>query len=305
MRQLRKIIEDILDDLNKSSSDFYTIESFCDDWCLIIKKNNSECIKIFGYTFDLNDSVTCEICRDKAICSEILLKNNIPSVYHKVFYKDNNFEDIALYCEKIKYPVVVKKNDGGCGNYIFYTKNKEELKDNVQKIFIMDKILSIAKYEEIIDEYRFLMLNGELKLCYKKKRNHIVGDGVSTIKELLMNKECNIPVNFNENIILKKGEIFIINWQHNLSHGAEPEIVNDVDPEMLKIAKETVKVLNLKVGCVDIIINNSFEKKVLEVNSGLMMDNFSQCKKRDFDYYDIAKNIYKKVILESFKNITK
>ena len=169
----------------------------------------------------------------------------------------------------------------------------------------MDKILSIAKYEEIIDEYRFLMLNGELNLCYKKKRSHIVGDGVSTIKELLMNKKYNIPVKINEDIILKKGEIFIINWQHNLSHGAEPEIVNDVDPEMLEIAKETVKVLNLKVGCVDIIINNFSEKKVLEVNSGLMMNNFSQCKKRDFNYYDIAKNIYKKVILESFKNITK
>lgn len=303
MRQLVKIINDVILEMNYASYDNYDVEYFCDEWFFIIKKNNIQITKVFGYNFDLNDIVTCEICRDKSLCSEIFLKYNIPSVIHKIFFKNTDLTSIYRYCNDIGYPVVVKQNDGTCGNFVFYSKNKNELEINVKKIFDINKNVCVTKYINIHDEYRFIMLNNKLQLCYKKKRDNVIGNGFSTLGELLKDKDLNIHKYYDMNTILNKDETFYINWQHNLSKGAQPEIVKNIDEEMLKIAKDACKILKLKIGCIDIIIDEKGEKKILEVNSGLMMDNFSQCTKTDFDYYTITKNIYKKVIIESSNNI--
>ena len=300
MRQLLKLLYDVVAEINIQQQLSLKIDVLSEGWCIIIHDNKKK-IKVFGYTFDINDSVTCEICRDKAICSEVLNNNKIPSVFHKAFFKHDDFKEIEKYCHGIGYPLVVKQNDGGTGNNILYTADATYLKANVDKIFSQYNLLSIAKYEKIKDEYRFLMINNHLELCYKKIRQHVIGDGVSTIQELMSKINITPTIELNTSYIPSVNEVVLTNWQHNLSKGASPEIVEDIDEEMLSLAIKVTKILDLKVGCVDIIVTEQGDKKVLEVNSGLMMDNFSQCKKTDYDYYNIAKNIYKKIILESLK----
>ena len=298
MRQLLKLLYDAVGDINNEQQLSLKIDVIFGEWCLIIHDDKKK-IKIFGYVFDINDAVTCAICRDKSICSEVLVNNNIPSVYHKPFFKHDTFTDIEDYCHDIGYPVVVKQNDGGAGNNVFLTTDPTFLPTNVYKIFSQYNLLSIAKYEEIEDEYRFLMINHHLELCYKKIRQHVIGDGFSTIQELINKNNITPFVELKTSYIPHVNEVVITNWQHNLSQGSSPEIVENIDEEMLSLAIRTTKILDLKAGCVDIIVTKRGEKKVLEVNSGIMMDNFSQCKKTDYDYYKIAKHIYKKIVLES------
>lgn len=298
MRQLLKLLYDAVGDINNEQQLSLKIDVIFGEWCIIIHDDKKK-IKILGYVFDINDAVTCAICRDKSICSEVLVNNNIPSVYHKPFFKHDTFTDIEDYCHDICYPVVVKQNDGGAGNNILLTTDAASLKTNVDKLFSQYNLLTIAKYEEIEDEYRFLMINHHLELCYKKIRQHVIGDGFSTIQELINKNNITPFVELKTSYIPNVNEVVITNWQHNLSQGASPEIVENIDEEMLSLAIRTTKILDLKAGCVDIIVTKQGEKKVLEVNSGIMMDNFSQCKKTDYDYYNIAKYIYKKIVLES------
>ena len=145
------------------------------------------------------------------------------------------------------------------------------------------------------------MINNNLELCYKKIRQHVVGDGFSTVKDLLVATNITPTVDLDSYYIPSVNEVVITNWQHNLSKGAVPDVVEDIDEDMLSLAIKTTQALDLKAGCVDIIVTKQKQKKVLEVNSGIMMDNFSQCRKTDYDYYNIAKKIYKKILLESLK----
>ncbi|MBQ2350540.1 MAG: hypothetical protein II393_04710 [Cytophagales bacterium] len=299
-RQLVKLLSDAVCEINNEQQLSLQIDVIFGEWCVIIHDDKRK-VKIFGYSFDINDSVACSICRDKAICSEVLKNNSISSVYHKAFFRHDCFTELSDYCHDIGYPVVVKQNDGGTGNNILYTGDYGSLKTNVDKIFSQYNILSISRYEEIEDEYRFLMINNNLELCYKKIRQHVVGDGFSTVKDLLVATNITPTVDLDSCYIPSVNEVVITNWQHNLSKGAVPEVVEDIDEDMLSLAIKTTQALDLKAGCVDIIVTRQKQKKVLEVNSGIMMDNFSQCRKTDYDYYNIAKKIYKKILLESLK----
>ena len=148
------------------------------------------------------------------------------------------------------------------------------------------------------------MLNGENKLLYAKYLPIVTGDGNKTIRQLLL--EFNYDY-FADKLkdtkydrILTNKEIFEYNWKFNLSQGSIAKKINDklLENKLIKIAKQVCDEINLKFGSIDIVQTTNNDLYVLEVNSGVMLENYIRLNP---DEYITAKNIYKNAIENLFK----
>ena len=147
------------------------------------------------------------------------------------------------------------------------------------------------------------MIDGEPELLYSKYLPIVIGDGNKTIRDLLIEFNQNYFANKLEDSkydrVLDKDEKFQYNWKFNLSQGSIAKKVNDEEltERIISIAKKVCEEINLKFGSVDIIQTKDNKLYVLEVNSGVMMDNYISLMP---DGYMTAKNIYKKAIEKMF-----
>ncbi len=300
-----KIIKEIIDDINfESEDDRYRFETLCDNYLVLITDiSNNKTFNIIGYTFPLNNATSSEICRDKVACSDLLMKHNIPCVPGKLFAISET-HNLMEYCLSLGFPIVIKNNKGTCGKNVFLISNIDELN---KFISVKDNLyfaqICVNKFVDIVDEYRVVILNGASLLCYSKIRPYVIGDGESTVGELVLKKNIEIiDTIIPLNKIPQNNEKVFLNWKHNLCCGAQPNIINDVDPKLLDIACRTVEALNMNFCSVDVVKDKNNDLRVLEVNSGVMLEYVSHYHNDVFDGYKTAKNIYKQALTSMFNN---
>lgn len=296
MNNVQKIIKEICDENGIS---FKLVSK---DWVSILEKDNKYRY-IIGYKFPLNNQSSSKICDDKFALYEVIKEFKIPVVEHNIVYNDYDIKKLNEYCKQFNYDMVIKNNCGTCGNDMYHVNSFDEIISKMNLLFAGNKSVSISPYYEIKTEYRIIVLNDNVELVYGKKKPIVVGDGKSTIYELLCLFNQNYFMNIkddNLNRVLKEGEIFEYNWQFNLSKGAMPFLLeNTLLEDKLKImAIEIAQILGIKFASIDIIELIDGTLLLLEVNSGVMMDNFS---KSIDNGKNIVKSIYTKVINEMFK----
>lgn len=293
-RNIVKIIE------NYCKNNSITLSKISADWILKLTKN-SETHFIVGYQFDLNSSATSAICLDKSATSEILELNNIPVVHHELFMTpidmSGNWSKMINFLNKYK-KIVCKINNGTGGKDVYFIENEKTLEQAVTKIFSKDEYIALSPFYDIKNEYRAIILNNEVKLLYSKERQFVIGDGISTIFQLIANKFSASPkldlTDIPLNTILKKNEQYNICWKHNLGLGATPKIVSDknIYDKISSLALTANNAINGKFVSVDIIETDE-GLKVLEINSGIMMENFSA---QNSENYKIAEKIYTEAV---------
>lgn len=266
---------------------------------------------INGYNFPLNNSSFTLIANDKACTSEILSAKGIPNVEHSYFMSpndihyvrylgvDGNWSEMLTLLEK-HGKVIVKPNSGTGGMDLHIADCREKLEKAVNDIFSKTTTLSICPYYEIESEHRVIMLNGDAKLVFKKVRPYIIGNGQDTVGVLCAkkgkypDKDCGIDFNY----VPQNNEQIEIGWKHNLGQGSIPEILSEGNTynEVCKLAKETLSVLGGTFASVDCVCIDG-KYRVLEVNSGVMMDNFALSGPTN---YIKAKSIYLEAINNYF-----
>ncbi len=275
---------------------------------------------IYGNNFDIDLSATQKIVSDKAATSEILDLVGIPHVEHRLFFNPDleNYcspagvwQDIMTYAQTFDYKVVCKSTSGSGGSEVFFCEDNRGLEQATQKIFANKHGLVLCPYYEAEKEYRLIMLDGECEIAYSKQKAQIVGNGYSSFLELLsawaQKREVstfvikNLVEENRKNLqyVPIKNETIKLSSKHNLSKGALPQTIEkDTLQSLEEIAKATTKALNVRFSSVDILeTQNGF--KVLEVNSGVMMDNYIRLLSQG---YEQAKELYCKVILRMFEN---
>jgi hypothetical protein len=94
-------------------------------------------------------------------------------------------KDVTL--QNTNYPVIVKPEGGARGRDISLALTKSALKQQVGALYLQKKNLLVQPIL-VHDEYRILVVNGIIEVIHMKQLNHIVGDGINTIKELLCKK---------------------------------------------------------------------------------------------------------------------
>jgi hypothetical protein len=284
------------------------------DWIFMLEIDDKR--KFFaGYKSSLNDHALGQVIDDKYALFEVLKTLDIPVADYNIVYGPRISEDYAQGCNNFDYVkdyflknqgyVVLKPNDGTCGRDVYRVNTLEDLEILYNKLTNKYFSINMGPYYNIKNEYRFIVFNDEVRIAYKKNKPVVYGDGVSTIRDLLINFNSKY---FSDRLedssydrVLNVGEEFEYNWKFNLSQGAvATEIDNDELYGKLKdLALRSAQSLGLKFGSVDIIVTEDDEIMILEMNSGVMVENYIEQFK---DGYDNAKKLYKDVIIEMFRN---
>ena len=202
-------------------------------------------------------------------------------------------------CRYVGFPLVVKPVGGNHGRGI--TVNIKNYEDALVAFHAAKNVSSKVIIEKYItgEDYRLLVINNVLVAAAKRSPAHIIGDGKSTIKELVdeVNKDprrgyghenvlTKITINdltktiiaakgYTEESVPAKGEKVILKDTANLSTGGTAEDVTDiVHPSNVSMAERISKIIDLDICGIDIMttdISKPLEETggaVLEVNAG-------------------------------------
>ena len=310
MKNLQRIIKQIALENDLS----YEVLS-CD---LVIKLTKGNKIRyINGYKFGLNSHSLGLILDDKYATYELLNSLGISVCKHHILFRPTNHNSYAKnynsfdYCYDLflKYNknVILKVNNGTCGDGVYHITTKKELKKVYNHLLKYNFSISLCPYYDIKNEYRVILLNNEIKIMYGKINPVVIGNGKDKLIDLLKDfninyfgYKTNLKKNINYNKVLKKDEKFIYDFKYNLSKGSI--ITEDIDKEtksiISKMAKDVSKKINLGFGSIDIIKTNDDKYYVLEINSGVMIENYI---KLTSDGFKKAKKVYEEAVLEMFK----
>lgn len=247
---------------------------------------------IEGNKTDRDNYIFPIITDDKMISKNLMHEHglNVPraELLHKDTDEETKEEQLSEFYDS-KVVIKPRNTNKGVGITVF-NKNatKEQILQAVDYAFQFDKHVLIEEYIEGM-EYRFLVVDGKcISVCHRRPAS-LVGDGISTIKELvdIKNKEpwhalTYTPVKLDKpveiylktqqytlNSILEKGKRVFLRTNSNCSTGGESVDMTDIIPEYFKhIAEKAASVFNAKISGVDIIINdlNSKDYSIIEIN---------------------------------------
>lgn len=257
----------------------YGIESFSDLWGHRITDGHRT-LFIVGYQFPLNPASSKELCQDKALTYEVLRHAGIPAIEHWFYpafpsktepspFKDRAFAEALLERDG---RAVLKDNYGTGGNRVYLVESMEAFDEMLRSIHATSYAAALSPFTDILNEYRFVMLDKEPQLVIRKER----------------------PSEVDEN-----GKKVYTTWKHNLGQGAEGVRVTDrtLIDALLPEVRRTMEALNMRFCSVDLVITKD-GPKVLEVNGGVMMEHFAKQSPED---YALAKAIYGRAIRRYFE----
>jgi len=300
----------------------FSVQFLSEDWIIHLQKDN-KIHYIYGYEWDINSATAQLIAKDKTATSEILSLNKINAIEHKLFFNYNlqtNYTgqngcwmDIMKYVEKYKkdddYNIVCKPNKGTGGNDVYKISNQIELESTIQKMFSKYRDLCLCPFYNIENEYRAIYLNGEILLLYLKDRPFVVGNGRDNLMALIVSKYGEKGINYFEDLrdelmsVIERKEKKYISWKHNLGNGAQAIIIDNVEIKnrISELVQHVADSLDIKFASIDIAIVQG-EYYVVEVNSGIMIEKFAtQTNDFAYNYYEITKEIYRKVLNYLFR----
>ncbi len=308
---MKKYFENILkeickeNDIQLSKIDNYSI--------YILQKDGLERI-IWSKKFEINSLISARIADNKSATYSVLSRSGVPCIEHyrlAIPFKnghyapDNNFKEKihSLFPEKRK--LVIKPENGTSGKDVFIYDDSLKLSDILNDFSKAYAYIAVSPYYDIKNEYRVFHFNGENLVTYKKSLPCVIGDGINNIYDLILNKygsDNRIKITQDmKNIIPKSNNTINLSWKFNLSSGSISEVLNDKDKlkSIHKIASLAAKSIHINFATIDIVELTTGEFKVLEINSGVVMERFID---DDISNYDLAKNMYEKVILHMFGN---
>ena len=240
--------------------------------------------------------IATEIAKDKSLAYRILSDLGLPVAKQRLVYKLNRAIQAA---EKIGYPVVLKPVDGNHGKGVTVNvRNEDELEVayDIAKEF-SDGVL----VEQMIKgfDHRLLVINGKLEAAALRMPGRVVGDGRSTVKQLVetLNRDprrgvghekeltqihidpqamsCLAEKGYTLDTVPKKDETVLLRKTANLSTGGTAIDVTDViHPDNREMAERVIKAVGLDIGGVDFLsedITVSYKENgagICEVNAG-------------------------------------
>lgn len=241
-------------------------------------------------------SIGVELACDKEDTKYLLEQAQIEVPRGDIISREGSLDEA---CKYVGYPLVVKPVGGNHGRGI--TVNVNNYEDALVAFHAAKLVSQKVIIEKYItgEDYRLLVINNVLVAAAKRSPAHIIGDGKSTIKELVdeVNQDSRrgyghenvltkITINdltrtiiaakgYTENSIPKEGEKVILKDTANLSTGGTAEDVTDiVHPSNVSMAERISKIIDLDICGIDIMTTdisqplNETGGAVLEVNAG-------------------------------------
>lgn len=297
--------------ITKICNDIEIKYNFLDNKGMILKKDEKTRY-IIGNFYDLNNLGVKMICDNKYLTYKLLSDNEIDCIESHLFdlitdKKNYEIERALDLLNKYKN-IVFKSVSGSMGYDIFFVDSKTKCHEIFNYFKNKDINFIVNPFYEILTEFRIVILNNKIELIYKKQRREVIGDGKTTLINLInqdikfnpfLVKNCLID-QLSLDTVLKKGEKICYSWKDNLAIGAIPclEIDNKDKRLISKIVNNIISnIEGLNFASIDIIKTQNNDFKVIEINSGVMFDSFIQYGTKN---YEIAYNIFEKAIYSMF-----
>ena len=256
-----------------------------------LKKSSKKEILVQATRTSKDSSTLQYIVNDKFIAKRIMQESgiNVPEgITISIDINEKKLKEIISKYSDIPIVIKPKSTNFGTGITIFKTgANKEQINKAIKFAFEFDNTVLIEDYIHG-KEYRFLVIDNKCIAVTWRRNASVVGDGKSTIEELIANKnneywhrtrkikkdnelkEYFLKNKISMNDIPKEGERITLRGNSNASTGGESIDMTDAMPKYFKeIAEKVSKTFDAKICGVDIIINDMEHEnyKILEVNS--------------------------------------
>lgn len=280
-----------------------------------------------GTTLDINTMGASSIAIDKDY-SKIFMKDmGYPVIPWNKFYSDSwakkiksnqNIERAWLYAKKIGLPVFIKPNSKSQGAGVTMVYTKADFVKVFKKISRIDNVILV---EQPISgkDYRIVVLDNKVISAYERIPLSIVGDGKSTIKQLLYKKQKEfLKAKREKTFILKdlrlhmklkrhhltlrsilvKNQLLKLLDNANLSTGGTSiDVTNKAHKFFKEKAIELTKDMGLRLCGVDFIISGDISDPdskwyVIEINSAPGLDHYASTGKKQ---QKIVEALYTKV----------
>ena len=281
-------------------------------------------------TVDLNSLGSSEIAKDKDYANFFMGRMGYPVIPgSKTFFSDRwgkaigaphrNIDAAYRYAQSLGLPVVVKPNSGSQGVGVALVHNKREFYRAMRAVFEIDRIALVQKPVRGKD-YRIVVLDKEVISAYERIPLNVVGDGKSTIEDLLKRKQQKFVASsrdtrikpkdprmaeklkrqrLNFNSVPARGEKVFLLDNANLSSGGDSvDVTKNVHPEFGRIAVKLTEDMGLRLCGVDLMIDGDISQKptvywVLEINSAPGLDHYARSGKAQ---EKIVENLYLEVL---------
>jgi cyanophycin synthetase len=240
-------------------------------------------------------SIGVDIVADKERTKQILSKAHLPTPKGTLVLDEN---ELAEALEMIGFPVVIKPVDGNHGRGI--TTNISGLDAAVNAYRLARTVSRYVIVEKFIKgwDYRFLLVNFKLVAVAKRTPAMVIGNGASTIQQLIDEVNENpdrgdghekfltkIKVDevtqkilnakgYNLDTVLPFAEILFLKDTANISTGGTAtDLTHLVHPDNIFLAERIARLVNLDICGIDIIaedINMPITEKtgaIIEVNA--------------------------------------
>jgi cyanophycin synthetase len=252
--------------------------------------------KVQATVASTTSNIGVEIACDKEDTKYLLEQAEVPVPKGEIIRTEAGLKDAVRY---VGYPLVVKPISGNHGRGI--TTNIGDWEEVLVAFKAAKEVSNSVIVEKYItgDDYRLLVIDGKLVAGAKRTPAHVVGNGKSTIQELIdkVNSDPKrgyghekvltmIEVNDltrsilkekrkNLKSVLKRGEVLNLKDTANLSTGGTAEDITDiVHPYNIFMAERIAKIIDLDICGIDIMTTDIGKPlpetggAVLEVNAG-------------------------------------
>ena len=272
--------------------------------------------------------ITALIMENKLVTKKVLEKNNIK--VPKGGYYENIEDALGDYYKYKGNQIVVKPKSTNFGIGITIFKGdftKEEYNRAVEIGFENDNEILI---EEFIKgkEYRFLVINDEVCGILHRVPANVIGDGKSTIRELVEEKNKNplrgkgyktplekIALGEAEEMFLRESnkdfdyvplenETVYLRENSNISTGGDSiDFTDDIDDSYKEIAIKAARSVNAKITGVDMMISD-IKEKANSNNYGIIEINFNPAIHiHSYPYKGLNRKVAEKVLKLLFGDV--
>lgn len=213
-----------------------SFRSFSNDWVLEFEKDSRR-RRVIGYQFDLNSAAASQIAQDKVAAYQVLTSQLVPAVPH--FLLRTKAGDAQWQAISWKDGAVIKPLMGTGGQGVALLFDEIMARRMIRQSDI--EAWAASPLQDAAREVRVILLDGECLFSYQKQ-----------------------PVVHKDGLKL-----------FNLGQGATP-IRYEPEDAVIELARRAQRAIDLRVCAVDIFQLVSGEWRVLEVNSGFMMEYYAR-----------------------------
>ncbi len=239
-------------------------------------------------------SIGVDIAGDKEDTKFLLEQAEIPVPKGEIVRTEQGLKEAI---EKLRYPLVIKPINGNHGRGV--TTNVVNWDQAVDAFNLAKKISNSVVVEQFMvgDDYRLLVINYKLVAAAQRLPAQVIGDGTSTIQQLIDRTNADprrgfghekvltyIVVdditrkllelkNYTLDTVLREGEVMVLKDTANLSTGGTSiDVTDKVHPSLVFMAERISRIVGLDICGID-FITRDISKSVAEIGGAVIEVN--------------------------------